>query len=195
MSDGFFIPVPGLDLPRFAGIPTFMRLPHVPFQHLRFAKVEVGLIGPKRYCLIGIRGIRGIAYCREDWDFAAANGNRIIPVEEVHAREAGDVMAEARQIVGQGPFYVTYDIDFIDPTFAPGTGTPEVGGPSSWVSVQVALGLRGLDIVGADLVELWPPFDASGGTAWLGVSLMFEMPCSMAGALPRSPEYLDQDEG
>ena len=76
-------------------------------------------------------------------------------------------MAEAREIVGAGPVYVTYDIDFVDPTFAPGTGTPEVGGPTSWQALQVARGLRGLDVVGADLVEVSPPFDASGGTARL----------------------------
>ena len=120
------------------------------------------------------------AYGREDWDFAAANGIRIIPIAEFHARGADDVMAEAREIVGQGETYVTYDIDFVDPTFAPGTGTPEVGGPYSWQALQVARGLRGLNVVGADLVEVSPPFDANGGTAWLGVSLMFEMLCVMA---------------
>jgi guanidinopropionase len=91
--------------------------------------VEEGLIDPKRYVLIGIRGT---AYGREDWDFAAANGIRIIPIADFHARGADDVMAEAREIVGTGPVYVTYDIDFVDPTFAPGTGTPEVGGPNRW---------------------------------------------------------------
>ncbi len=145
--------------------------------------MEEGLIDPKRYVLIGIRGT---AYGREDWDFAEANGIRIIPVQEFHARGADDVMAEVREIAGTGPTYVTYDIDFVDPTFAPGTGTPEVGGPNSWQALEVARGLRGLDIVGADLVEVSPPFDAAGGTAWLGVSLMFEMLCSMAEAVVRA---------
>jgi guanidinopropionase len=139
--------------------------------------VEEGLVDPKRYVLIGIRGT---AYGREDWDFAAANGIRIIPIGEFHARGVADVMAEAREIVGQGDTYITYDIDFVDPTFAPGTGTPEVGGPSSWQALEVARGLQGVKIVGADLVEVSPPFDASGGTAWLGVSIMFEMLCVMA---------------
>jgi guanidinopropionase len=89
-------------------------------------------------------------------------------------------MAEVREIVGAGPTYVTYDIDFVDPTFAPGTGTPEVGGPNAWQALQVARGLRGVDIVGADLVEVSPPFDQAGGTAWLAVNLMFEMLCTMA---------------
>jgi guanidinopropionase len=96
-----------------------------------------------------------------------------------------DVMAEARSIVGDGETYVTYDIDFVDPTFAPGTGTPEVGGPNSWQALQVARSLRGLNIVGADLVEVSPPFDQAGGTAWLGISLMFEMLCVMAERLAK----------
>ena len=139
--------------------------------------VEEGVIDPKRYVIIGVRGT---AYGREDWDFADSVGIRIIAIEEFHARGVADVMAEARGIVGTAPVYVTYDIDFVDPTFAPGTGTPEVGGPSSWQALQVARELRGLDIVGADLVEVSPPFDASGGTAWLAVNLMFEMLCAMA---------------
>ncbi len=139
--------------------------------------VEEGLLDPKRYVIIGVRGT---ACGRDDWDFAVANGIRIIPIAEFHARGAEDVMAEARAIVGAGATYVTYDIDFVDPTFAPGTGTPEVGGPNSWAALQVARGLFGVNVVGADLVEVSPPFDASGGTAWLGVSLMFEMLCIMA---------------
>lgn len=139
--------------------------------------VEEGLVDPARYVIIGVRGT---AYGRDDRDFAAAHGIRIIPIAEVHARGAEDVMAEARQIIGAGPVYASYDIDFVDPTFAPGTGTPEVGGPTSWQALQMARGLQGLDVVGADLVEVSPPFDPSGGTAWLGISLMFEMLCIMA---------------
>ena len=139
--------------------------------------VEEGLLDPHRYVVIGVRGT---AYGRGDWDFAAAHGIRIIPIAEFHARGADDVMAEARSIVGTGDTYVTFDIDFVDPTFAPGTGTPEVGGPNSWQALQVVRGLTGVQVVGADLVEVSPPFDASGGTAWLGASLMFELLCVMA---------------
>lgn len=139
--------------------------------------MEEGLIDPKRYVLIGIRGT---AYGREDWDYAAAHGIRIIGIDEFHRRGVADVMEEARSILGDGETYVTYDIDFVDPTFAPGTGTPEVGGPTSWQALQVARALRGLNIVGADLVEVSPPFDQAGGTAWLGISLMFELLCVMA---------------
>lgn len=139
--------------------------------------VEEGLLDPKRVVQIGIRGTM---YDAEDRDFAAANGIRLILIEEFHARGVADVMAEAREIVGTAPTYVSYDIDFVDPTFAPGTGTPEVGGPNSYQALEVCRELAGLNIVGADMVEVSPPFDASGGTAFLGVSIMFEILCIMA---------------
>jgi len=315
VSDSFFQPVSGFDLPRFAGVPTFMRLPYVPPGHARFADVQVGLIGvpwdsgttnrpgprhgPRQlrdastmmraqHAVSGVRpfeavncadlgdvgpnpadiiesmeritafykdvtaagiipltaggdhlsslpilravakdgpvgmvhfdshtdlfhsyfggtmythgtpfrraveeglldpqkvvqiGIRGTMYDEEDRDFAKANGIRLILIEEFHARGVEDVMVEAREIAGSGPTYVSYDIDFVDPTFAPGTGTPEVGGPNSYQALQVCRELAGLNIVGADMVEVSPPFDASGGTAFLGVSIMFEMLCVMA---------------
>ncbi|WP_300033844.1 agmatinase [uncultured Roseobacter sp.] len=140
--------------------------------------VEEGLLDPKRVIQIGIRGS---AYDMEDRDFAAATGIRIVPIEEFFARGPEDVMAEARALVGSDPTYVSYDIDFVDPAFAPGTGTPEVGGPTSFQALQVARLLSGVTIAGADLVEVSPPFDASGGTAFLGVSIMFEMLCCMTG--------------
>lgn len=139
--------------------------------------VEEGLLDPKKVVQIGIRGT---AYDNDDLDFAAATGIRIIRIEEFFARGIPDVMAEAREIVGTGPTYLSYDIDFIDPAFAPGTGTPEVGGPNSFQALQVVRELGGLNIVGADMVEVSPPFDASGGTAFLGVSVMFEILCIVA---------------
>ena len=139
--------------------------------------VEEGLLDPKRVVQIGIRGT---AYDDEDIDFARAEGIRIIRIEEFFKRGIADVMAEAREIVGTGETYVSYDIDFIDPTFAPGTGTPEVGGPNSFEALQVVRELEGLNIVGADMVEVSPPFDQAGGTAFLGVSVMFELLCVTA---------------
>ncbi len=312
--DSFFTPVSGFDLPRFAGVPTFMRLPHVPLDHARIGEVEIGLIGvpwdggttnrpgprhgprqlrdastmiraqngatgirpfeaaacadlgdvgpnpadlmdsldrvtafyrevhskgirpltaggdhlcslpilralaaegplgmvhfdshtdlfrdyfggtkfthgtpfrraveeelidPKRVVQIGIRGTM---YDAEDRDFARAVGIRVIGIEEYFRRGLDDVMAEAREIAGEGATYVSYDIDFVDPAFAPGTGTPEIGGPNSFEALEVCRQLYGLDIVGADLVEVSPPFDASGGTAYLGASIMFELLCAM----------------
>lgn len=141
--------------------------------------VEEGLLDPKRVVQIGIRGT---AYDMEDRDFADSVGIRVIPIEEYFARGVLDVMAEAREIAGTGATYVSYDIDFVDPAFAPGTGTPEVGGPNSFEALSVARLLEGVNIVGADMVEVSPPFDASGGTAFLGVSIMFELLCVMAKA-------------
>lgn len=144
--------------------------------------VEEGLLDPKRVIQIGIRGTM---YDTEDRDFAKAEGIRIVTIEELFDRGIPDVMQEAREIVGAQPCYVSYDIDFVDPAFAPGTGTPEVGGPNSFQALQVCRELAGLEIVGADLVEVSPPFDASGGTAFLGVSIMFELLCAMlAGQAP-----------
>ncbi len=143
--------------------------------------VEEGLLDPARVVMIGIRGT---AYDTEDREFAEAVGIRIIPIEEFHDRGVAEVMREARAIAGDAPTYVSYDIDFVDPAFAPGTGTPEVGGPNSYQALQVVRALDGLNIVGADMVEVSPPFDASGGTAYLGVSIMFELLCVMA----RRPE-------
>lgn len=139
--------------------------------------VEEGLLAPTRVVQIGIRGT---TYDREDRDFADAVGIRVIPIEEFFARGISDVMAEARSIVADRPAYVSYDIDFVDPTFAPGTGTPEIGGPNSFQALQVVRELAGVTIVGADVVEVSPPFDASGGTAWLAASIMFELLCVMA---------------
>jgi guanidinopropionase len=139
--------------------------------------VEEGLLDPVRVTMIGIRGT---TYDFEDRDFARAVGIRVIPIEEFHARGATDVMAEARGRAGQGETYVSYDIDFIDPAFAPGTGTPEVGGPNSWQALEVVRGLSGLNLVGADLVEVSPPFDLGGVTAYLGASVMFELLCVMS---------------
>jgi len=146
--------------------------------------VEEGLLEPKRMVQIGIRGSM---YDREDRDFAESVGVRVIGIEECFRRGFDDVMAEARAIVGAAPVYVSYDIDFVDPAFAPGTGTPEVGGPSSFQALEVVRALRGLAIAGADVVEVSPPFDAGGATAWLGASLMFELLCVMAGGATPAP--------
>ena len=314
MSDPFFLPISGFDLPRFAGVPTFMRLPHVSLDEARIQDVEIGIIGvpwdsgttnrpgprhgprqlrdastmiraehpvsgvrpyersncadlgdvsinpadiedsmnritafynkvlakgikpltaggdhltslpvlraladkaplgmihfdshtdlfhsyfdgtmfthgtpfrraveenlldPKRVVQIGIRGTQ---YDTEDLDFAKSVGIRVIKIEEFFDRGIKDVMAEAREIVGEKETYVSYDIDFIDPAFAPGTGTPEVGGPNSYEALSVVRELTGIKIVGADMVEVSPPFDPSSNTAFLGVSIMFELLCQM----------------
>jgi len=138
--------------------------------------IEENLLDPKRVIQIGIRGTQ---YDREDLDFAESVGIRVVKIEEFFDRGIEDVMAEAREIVGEKETYISYDIDFIDPAFAPGTGTPEVGGPNSYEALKVVRELAGVNIVGADMVEVSPPFDPSSNTAFLGVSVMFELLCQM----------------
>ena len=144
--------------------------------------IEEGLLDPKHVVQIGIRGT---AYNYDDIEWGASQGVRIIRIEELFDRGIAPVMDEARAIVGDRPTYCSFDIDFVDPTYAPGTGTPEIGGPNAFQAQQVIRALRGVDLVGADLVEVSPPFDTSGGTAWLGVSLMFELMCVLAEAIDR----------
>ncbi len=114
-----------------------------------------------------------------------ASASRVIPIEEFFARGIDSVMQEAREIAGDHKTYVSYDIDFVDPTFAPGTGTPEIGGPNSFQAIEVVRHLKGLNFAGADLVEVSPPFDTSGGTAFLAATLVFELLCVMAPGISR----------
>ena len=138
--------------------------------------IEEGLLDPKRVIQIGIRGTM---YDDEDIRWGREQGVTIITIDDFMTRGIDDVMSEARQVVSTQPTYVSYDIDFIDPAFCPGTGTPEIGGPNTWQAQQVVRQLEGLNLIGADLVEVSPPFDQSGGTAWVGASIMFELLCQL----------------
>ena len=144
--------------------------------------IEEGLLDPKRVVQIGIRGT---AYNLDDIEWGEAQGVRIVRVEELFDRGIESVMEEARSIVGEEPTYCSFDIDFIDPSYAPGTGTPEIGGPNTYEAQKSIRLMQGLNLVGADLVEVSPPFDSSGGTAWVGASLMFELMCILADAIVR----------
>jgi len=144
--------------------------------------VEEGLVDPKRFVQVGIRGT---AYNTDDIEWGEAQGIRIIRIEEVFERGIASVMQEVRQIVGDQPTYCTFDIDFIDPAYAPGTGTPEIGGPNSFQGQQCIRALDGINLVGADLVEVSPPFDPNGTTAWLGASLAFELICVLCKSMDR----------
>lgn len=144
--------------------------------------IEEGLLDPKRMVQIGIRGS---IYDTTDHDWAKSQGIRIIYMEEFVERGAVDVMTEARAIAGVGPTYVTFDIDSIDPSMAPGTGTPEIGGFSTREAQQLVRLLDGVDIVGADVVEVAPPFDLAGMTALAGANIMFELLCVMAPCVVR----------
>jgi len=140
--------------------------------------VEEGLLDPRRAVQIGIRGSY---YHESDWDFARATGIRIITMDEVMDRGITEVIAEARAIAGALPAYVTFDIDCLDPAYAVGTGTPEIGGLTTREAQRMLRALAGLNIIGADVVEVSPPFDPSGLTALTGATMMFELLCVIAG--------------
>ncbi|MGF1474841.1 MAG: agmatinase [Geminicoccaceae bacterium] len=142
--------------------------------------IEESLLDPKRMVQIGLRGT---AYDMEDVAFGREAGVRLIFIEELFDRGVTEVMAEARAIVGEGETYLSFDIDAIDPSQAPGTGTPEVGGIFVHDAQRMIRALDGLNLIGADLVEVSPPFDPSGGTAWVAVNLMFEILCVLANAV------------
>jgi guanidinopropionase len=139
--------------------------------------VEEGLLDPKRTIQIGIRG--GVND-RDIWKFSHDSGMRVIYMDEYVELGPKGVIAEARKIVGDGPTYVSFDVDGLDPVYAPGTGTPECGGFSSVDALMMLRGLRGLNLVGGDVVEVAPPFDPSGNTALMGATVMFEILCILA---------------
>lgn len=142
--------------------------------------IEEGLLDPKRVVQIGIRGS---IYEPGEHDWARERGVRVIYMEDCVRRGVADVMAEARAIAGSGATYVTFDIDCIDPSMAPGTGTPEVGGFTTREAQQMLRLLDGVNIVGADVVEVAPPFDLGNLTALAGATMMFELLCVMAKSL------------
>jgi guanidinopropionase len=142
--------------------------------------VEEGLLDPKRTVQIGIRGA---LFDAGDMDFARDSGMRIITIEEFYDLGIDAVIAEARRVVGDGPTYVSFDVDGLDPVYAPGTGTPEIGGFTTHEAQRMIRGLQGLDLVGGDVVEVAPPFDPSGNTALVGATMMFEILCILAHAV------------
>ena len=119
-------------------------------------------------------------YDGEDIEWGRSQGVTIITMDEFAEHTIAEVMARAREIVGDQETYVSFDIDCIDPAFAPGTGTPEIGGFTTREAQLLVRRLQGLNLIGADLVEVSPPFDESGNTAWVGVSMMFELLCMLA---------------
>ena len=144
--------------------------------------VEEGLLDPKRTIQIGIRGTVNDF---DIWRFSEDSGMRVIDMDAVMDRGVDAIAAEARAVVGDGATYVSFDIDSLDPTFAPGTGTPEAGGLSTREAMRLIRGLRGLDVIGGDVVEVAPPFDPTGGTALAGASILFEILAVTAEAFNR----------
>ncbi|MFZ6047040.1 agmatinase [Pseudomonas sp. CR3202] len=144
--------------------------------------IEEGLLDPKRTVQIGIRGS---IYSADDEAFAEECGIRVIHMEEFADIGVAATLAEARRVVGDGPTYITFDVDVLDPAFAPGTGTPEIGGMTTLEAQQMIRGLRGLNLVGADVVEVSPPFDQGGSTALVGATMMFELMCILAESIAK----------
>jgi len=139
--------------------------------------IEAGVLDPKRTIQIGIRSA---LYDAEEHRWAKDVGIRIVYIEEFGERGAAEIAAEARKIVGDGATYLSFDIDCLDPAFAPGTGTPEIGGLTTREAQATLRLLRGIDFIGADVVEVAPPFDPSGTTALVGATMMFEILCLLA---------------
>jgi guanidinopropionase len=135
------------------------------------------VLDPKRTVHIAIRDPAG-----EYEDFAHETGQTMIDIDQFYVLGVKGVIAETRRIVGNGPTYISFDVDGLDPAYTPGTGTPAVGGTTSYEAKRLLQGLRGTDIVGADVVEVSPPFDTGGITALAGAQLMFEMLCLAAEA-------------
>jgi guanidinobutyrase len=144
--------------------------------------VEEGLLNTRRVVQIGLRGT---GYAADDFDWPRQQGFRVVQAEECWYKSLAPLMAEVRQQLGAGPVYLSFDIDGIDPAFAPGTGTVEVGGLTVPQALEIIRGCSGLAVVGGDLVEVSPPYDTSGNTALLGASLLFEMLCVLPGVRRR----------
>jgi len=139
--------------------------------------IEEGIVDGKRFVQVGIRGPM---YGEDDFAFQKEHGVRTIDIDQVKERGVAWVADEVRRIV-KGPAYMTFDIDAVDPAFAPGTGTPEVGGLTSHEAQHLVRGLAGLELVGGDIVEVAPLFDGPGQiTSVLAANLMFEFLCVLA---------------
>lgn len=133
---------------------------------------EEGILTPSNVYQIGLRGT---GYTAEDFTEAQGWGFNVIQAQELWHKSLTPLGQEITAAIGDQPCYITYDIDSLDPGFAPGTGTPEIGGLTPWQAMELIRALRGLNVVGFDLVEVSPPYDPSGNTALLGANLIFEM--------------------
>jgi guanidinopropionase len=139
--------------------------------------VEAGLVDPEHTIQIGIRGSNEIL-----WQFSYEKKMRVLHIEEFYETGWKGVVREIRELMGDRPVYVSFDIDCLDPAFAPGTGTPVAGGMSTFEALQTLRGLRGLNVIGGDVVEVSPPYDPAGITALAGATVMFEILCLAAEA-------------
>lgn len=144
------------------------------------AAIEHGLVDPERTISVGIHGTR---FIRSDRDWHADNGLALLTADEVSDLGAAGTVAEIKRVVGDGPTYVTFDIDALDTPWAIGTGAPEPGGLTMREALNVLRGMHGLHIIGGDVMEVAPPFDPTGQTALNAANLMFEIICATALAI------------
>jgi len=140
--------------------------------------VEEGLLQCDKVWQIGLRGS---GYAAEDFDWPRQQGFTVVQAHEVWYQSLAPLMQRVREKIGNAPCYLSFDIDGIDPSFAGGTGTPEIGGLTVPQALEIIRGCRGLNLVGGDLVEVSPPYDTTGNTALLGANLLYEMLCVMPG--------------
>lgn len=144
--------------------------------------IEEGLVDPTAMHQIGLRAT---GYAADDFDWARRQGVNVVCAEDCWYKSLAPLMERVREGVGSRPVYLSFDIDGLDPSVAPGTGTPEPAGLTSSQGLEVIRGMFGCDLVGADLVEVAPPYDPSGNTALLAANLAFEMLCSFPGCKRR----------
>lgn len=126
-------------------------------------------------------GLRGTVYSPADFDWGRDKGWKVIPAEACWHKSLAPLMEKIRQQIGDTKVYLSFDIDSLDPGYAPGTGTAEIGGLTMAQGMEIVRGCAGLNLVGADLVEVSPPYDMAGNTAVAGAGLLFEMLCALPG--------------
>ncbi|ULR43024.1 agmatinase [Rhizobium sp. K102] len=134
-----------------------------------------GVLDPTRVVQIGIRG--SAEYL---WEFSYASGMTVIHAEEISAMGIPAIIEKTKAIIGDGPTYLSFDIDSLDPSFAPGTGTPEIGGFTTRETLELIRGFKGVNLVGGDVVEVAPQYDATTNTAHAGAQMLFEILSLMA---------------
>jgi len=136
--------------------------------------LEDGCLQPEKVFQIGLRGT---GYEPDDFNWSRQQGFTVVQAEECWGKSLAPLMADIRRRIGDAKVYLSYDIDSLDPAFAPGTGTVEIGGLTTWQALEIVRGCARLDIVGGDLVEVAPPLDPTGNTALIGANLLYEMLC------------------
>ena len=145
--------------------------------------LEEGLVNPEKMFQIGLRAT---GYAADDFDWARSKGVTVVQAEECWYKSLAPLMDSVRDTIGtEQPVYLSFDIDGLDPSVAPGTGTPEPAGLMTSQGLEIIRGCFGLNLVGCDLVEVSPPYDTTGNTALLAANLFFEMLCSLPGCVRR----------